>query len=166
MRKVLILFQLEVIMEVNFKMIILKSCEENVIHHNFSAPRTPQQNGVVERKNKSLEEGVRTLLNETNQPKYFWVDVGSTVCYTLNRFLIRPILKKTPYELYKGRKPNISHLRVFGYKCFFLHNGKESRAKFDAKFDEAIFLGYSLQSKKYRVFNRRTLCVKVFVHVV
>jgi len=96
MRKVLILFQLEVIMEVNFKMIILKSCEENVIQHNFSAPRTPQQNGVVERKNKSLEEGVRTLLNETNQPKYFWVDVGSTVCYTLNRFLIRPILKKTP----------------------------------------------------------------------
>jgi len=68
----------------------------------------------VERKNKSLEEGARTLLNETNLPKYFWVDVVSIVCYTLDRLLTRPILKKNPYELYKGRKSNVSHLRIFG----------------------------------------------------
>jgi len=60
-------------------------------------------------------------------------------------------LKKNPYELYKGRKPNISHLRVFGCKCFILKNGKDSLEKFDAKADEAIFLGYSLHSKAYRV---------------
>ena len=90
----------------------------------------------------------------------------STVYYTLNRLLIRPILKKTPYDIYKGRKPNISHLRVFGCKCFVLNNGKESLGKFDAKANEAIFLGYSLQSKTYRVFNRRTLCVEESVHVV
>ena len=130
-----------------------KYCFENGIHHNFSAPRTPQQNGVVERKNRSLEEGARTLLNETNLPKYFWADAVNTVCYTLNRLLLRPILKKTPYELYKGRKPSISHLRVFGCKCFVLNNGKESLGKFDAKADEAIFLGYSMNSKAYRVFN-------------
>jgi len=121
-----------------------KFCEENGIHHNFSAPRTPQQNDVVERKNRSLEEGARTLLNETNLPKYFWADAISIVCYTLNKLLVRPILKKTPYEPYKGRKPNISHLRVFGCKCFVLNNGNESLGKFDAKADEEIFLGYSL----------------------
>jgi len=78
----------------------------------------------------------------------------------LNRVLIRPILKKTLYELYKGRKPNISQFRVFGCKCFVLNNGKNSLGKFDAKADEAIFLGYLLQSKAYKVFNRRTLSVE------
>ena len=66
-----------------------KIYEENGIHHTLSTPRTPQKNGVVERKNKSLEEGARTLLNETKLKKYFPVDVVSTVCYTLNRLLIR-----------------------------------------------------------------------------
>ena len=75
-------------------------------------------------------------------------------------------MKKTPYELYKGRKPNISHLIVFCCKCFILNNGKDSLGKFDAKADEAIFLGYSLHSKAYRVFNKRTLSVEESVHVV
>jgi len=77
-------------------------CDENRIEHNFSAPGTPQQNGLVERKNRSLEELARTLLNDTNLPKYFWVEAVNTACYIMNRALIRPILKKTPYELYKG----------------------------------------------------------------
>ena len=89
-----------------------KFCEKMGILHNFSVPRTPQQNGVVERKNRSLEELARTMLSESSLPKYFWADVVSTSCYVMNRVLIRPILKKTPYELFNGRKPNISHLRV------------------------------------------------------
>ena len=141
-------------------------CEENGIHHNFSTLRTPQQNGVMERKNRSLEEGAITLLNETKLPKYFLVNAEHTIRYTLNRVLIIPILNKTPYELYKGRNANISHLRDFGCKCFVLNNGKDSLGKFDAKADEAIFLGYSLHSKAYIVFNRRTLSVEEFVHVV
>jgi len=84
------------------------------ILHNFSAPRTPKQNGVVERKNRFLEELARTLLSESSLPKYFWVDVVRTSCYVMNRVFISPILKKTPYELFNGRKPNISHLKVFG----------------------------------------------------
>ena len=135
-------------------------------HGNFSVPRTLQQNVVVERKNKSLEEVARTFLNEINLPKYFWADDVSIVYYTLNRLLIKPILKKTPYELYKGRKPNISHLRVLGCKCSGLNNWKESLGKFDTKVDEAIFLDYSLQSKAYRVFNGRTLCVEESIYVV
>ena len=85
---------------------------------------TPQQNGVVERKNRSQKELARTMLNESNLSKYFCTDAVYTTFYVLNRTLIRPILNKTPYELYKGRKPNISHLRVFGCKCFILNNSK------------------------------------------
>lgn len=140
-------------------------CDDQGISHNFSAPRTPQQNGVVERKNRSLEELARTMLNETNLPKYFWADAVSTACYVSNRVLVRPILKKTPYELYKGRKPNISYFHIFGCKCFVLNNGKDNLGKFDAKSDEGIFLGYSLTSKAYRIFNKRTLTIEESVHV-
>lgn len=105
------------------------------------------------------------MINETNLPKYFWVDVVNTACYVLNRVLIRPILKKTPYELYKGRKPNISHLRVFGCKCFILNNGKENLGKFDAKADEGIFVGYSSFSKAFRVYNKRTITIEESIHI-
>ena len=89
-------------------------------------------------------------------PKYFWADVVSTTCYVLNRVLIRPVLKLTPYEIFKGRKPNVSYFKAFGCKCFILNNGKSNLGKFDAKADEGIFLGYSLTSKAYRVYNKRT----------
>jgi len=69
-------------------------CDEHGIKHNFSAPRTPQRNGVVERKNRSLEEIARTLLNDTPLPKYFWAETVNTACYIMNRALIKPILKK------------------------------------------------------------------------
>nr|KYP59259.1 Retrovirus-related Pol polyprotein from transposon TNT 1-94 [Cajanus cajan] len=143
-----------------------KFCEEHGINHNFSAPRTPQQNGVVEMKNRSLEELARTMLNETKLPKYFWADAINAACHVLNKVLIRPILKRTPYEIYNGRKPNISYFRVFGCKCFVLNNGKEQLGKFDAKANEAIFLGYSTNSKAYRVYNKRTIIVEESVHVV
>ena len=95
-------------------------CEKHGINHNFSAPRTPQQNGVVERKNRSLEELARTMLNENSPPKYFWADVVNTACYVLNRVLIRSILKKTPYELFKGRRPVLSHLKVYSHQFFYV----------------------------------------------
>ena len=129
--------------------------------HQFS-PRTPQQNGVVERKNRSLEELARTMLNENHLPKCFWTDAISTTCYVLNRVILRPISKLTPYEIYKGTKPNISHLKVFGCKCFVLNKGKESGGKFDARGDEGLFLGYSSTRKEYRVFNKNSLKIEEF----
>ena len=107
----------------------------------------------------------RTMLNDSNLPKYFWADAVNTACYVMNRALIRPILKKTPYEIYKGRKPNISHFHIFGCKCFVLNNGKDNLGKFDAKSDEGIFLGYSLHSKAYRVYNKRTMTIEESIHV-
>jgi len=153
-------------MGVSFKISFEIFFNKHGIQHNFSTPRTPQQNGVVERKNHSLEELARTLLNDSKLPKYFWADVVNTACYVLNRTLIRPILKKTPYEIYKGRKPNISHLKVFGSKCFVLNNDKDNIGKFDAKADEGIFISYSSYSHAYRVYNKRTMIVEESVHVV
>ena len=71
-----------------------------------------------------------------------------------------------PYELYKGRKPNLSHLHIFGCKCFIHNNGKDNLGKFDPKSDEGIFLGYSNRSKAYRIYNKRTCVVEESVHVV
>ena len=90
----------------------------------------------------------------------------NTACYILNRALIRPILKKTPYELYFDRKPNVSHFHIFGCKCFVHNNGKDDLGKFDAKADEALFIGYSSTSKAYRIYNKRTLRIEESIHVV
>ncbi|GAV67912.1 hypothetical protein CFOL_v3_11415 [Cephalotus follicularis] len=102
----------------------------------------------------------RTILNENQLPKYFWAEAINTSAYVLNRSSIRLILKKTPYELWRGRKPNIGYFRTFGCKCFIHNNGKEHLGKFDSKVDEGIFLGYSNTSRAYRCFNKRTLLVE------
>ena len=77
-----------------------------------------------------------------------------------------PILKKTLYELFRERKPNISYFHPFGCKCFVLNNSKDILGKFDAKSDEGIFLSYSLTSKAFRVFNKRTLVFEESIHVI
>ena len=118
-------------------MIFTNYCAKNGISHNFFTLRTPQQNGVVERKNKCLEEMARIVLNECPFPESFWTDAMNIACYILNRALIKPILKKTPYKLCFERKPNVSHFHVFGCKCFVHNNGKDDLGKFDAKVDEA-----------------------------
>jgi len=121
---------------------------------------------VVERNNKSLEELARTILNDSALPKCFSADAVSTACYVMNRVLIWPIRNKTPYELLNGIKPNVSHLKVFGCKCYVLNNGKEILGKFDAKSDKGMFLGYSLNSHAYRVFNKKLMTVEESIHVI
>ncbi|GKA23328.1 retrovirus-related pol polyprotein from transposon TNT 1-94 [Tanacetum coccineum] len=116
-------------------------CDAQGITHNFSAPRTPQSNGVVERKNRTLQEMSRTMLNEQSIPQKFWCNAVDTSTYILNRILIRPILGKTPYEIFRGRKPSLEYFKVFGSKCFIL-NTKDYLTKFDPKSYEGVFLGY------------------------
>ena len=142
-----------------------KYCNERGINHNFSTPKTPQQNGVVERKNRTLQEMAKTMLNENKLLKYFWFEAVNTSCYVSNRILLRPILKKTPYKLRKNKKANISYFKVFGCKCFILKT-KDNLEKFDAKSNVGIFLGYSTLSKAFRVFNKRTMVVKESIHVI
>ena len=121
--------------------------------------------GVIGRKNKTLQEMARTMLNENNLPKYFWAEVVNTSCYVLNKVLLRSIIKKIPYEFWKNKKSDINYFKVFGCKCFIL-NTKENLGKFDAKSDVGIFLGYSTSSKTFRVFNKRTIVVEESIHVI
>ena len=114
-------------------------CEMNVIFYNFSSPRTPQQNMIVQRKNRTLQEMARTMY-ENSLPKHLWAEAINTTCYVQNRILIRTLIKRTPYKLWRGRRPNISYFHPFGSKCFIL-NTKGQLAKFDSKVDKGIFLG-------------------------
>ena len=107
----------------------------------------------------------QTKLCEKNLPIYFWTEAVNTACYILNCVSTRPIIKKTPYEIWNERKPNIYYFHVFRCKCFVLNNEKDNLGNFDAKSDEGIFLGYSTNSKAYRVFNNRTLTVEESIHV-
>ncbi|GJT84818.1 retrovirus-related pol polyprotein from transposon TNT 1-94 [Tanacetum coccineum] len=139
-------------------------CNANGITHNFSAPRTPQSNGVVERKNRTLQEMSRTMLNEQSLPQKFWCNAVDTSTYILNRILIRAILGKTPYELLRGRKPTLDYFRVFGSKCFIL-NTKDYLTKFDPKSYECVFLGYSQNSKAYIILNKHTMKIEESLNV-
>ncbi|GJT28475.1 retrovirus-related pol polyprotein from transposon TNT 1-94 [Tanacetum coccineum] len=128
------------------------------------APRTPQSNGVVERKNRTLKEMTRTMLNEQSIPQKFWCNAVDTATYILNRILIRPFFGKTPYELSKEKKPSLEYFKVFGSKCFIL-NTKDYLTEFDPKSTKGIFLGYSPNSKAYVVLNRETMRVEESLNV-
>ncbi|GJW37903.1 retrovirus-related pol polyprotein from transposon TNT 1-94 [Tanacetum coccineum] len=139
-------------------------CNANGITHNFSVPRTPQSNRVVERKNRTLQKMSRTMLNEQSLPLKFWCNVIDTLIYILNRILIRAILGKTPYEILRGRKPTFDYFRVFGSKCFIL-NTKDYLTKFDPKSYEGVFLGYSQNSKAYIILNKHTRKIEESLNV-
>ncbi|GJU12913.1 retrovirus-related pol polyprotein from transposon TNT 1-94 [Tanacetum coccineum] len=139
-------------------------CNANEITHNFFALRTPQSNGVVERKNRTLQEMSKTMLNEQSLPYKFWCHAVDTSTYILNRILIKAILGKTPYELLRGRKPTLDYFRVFGSK-FFILNTKYYLTKFDPKSYEGVFLGYSQNSKAYIILNKHTRKVKEQLNV-
>jgi hypothetical protein len=134
--------------------------EEEGIKHEFSSPYTPQQNGVVDRKNGTLLDMTRTMLDEYKTSDRFWAEAVNTACYTINRLYLHRILKKTSYELLTGKKRNVSYFRVFGSKCFILvQRGRKS--KFAPKTVEGFLLGYDSNIRAYRVFNKSSGQVEV-----
>ena len=125
--------------------------DELGITHELSAPYTPQQNGVVERKNRTLVEMARTMLDEYKTPHRFWIDAIDTACHIINRVYLHKFFKKTAYELLTDKKPNVSYFKVFGAKCWI--RDPHHNAKFAPKAHEGFMLGYGKDSHTYRVFN-------------
>ncbi|GJY40132.1 putative ribonuclease H-like domain-containing protein [Tanacetum coccineum] len=115
-------------------------CERKGIKREFSVARTPQQNGVAERKNRILIEAARTMLANSKLPTTFWAEVINTAFYVQNRVLVTKPHNKTPYELFLGRKPALGFMRPFGCHVIIL-NTIDHLGKFDGKADEGIFVG-------------------------
>ncbi|GJS77858.1 putative ribonuclease H-like domain-containing protein [Tanacetum coccineum] len=134
------------------------------IFHQKSIPRTPQQNGVVERRNRTLVEAACTMLIFSKAPMFLWAEAVATACYTQNRSLIHTRHNKTPYELVHDKKPDLTFLRVFGALCYPT-NDSEDLGKFQAKADIGIFVGYAPSRKGYRIFNKRTRRLMETIHV-
>nr|GFA42934.1 retrovirus-related Pol polyprotein from transposon TNT 1-94 [Tanacetum cinerariifolium] len=121
----------------------------------MSSVRTPEQNGVVERRNWTLVEATRTMLIFSRTQLFLWAEAIATACFTQNRSIIHRRFNKTPYELINGRKLDILFLHVFGALCY-PKNDREDIGKLGAKGDIGFFIGYSADSCAYRVYNRRT----------
>ncbi|GJT45009.1 retrovirus-related pol polyprotein from transposon TNT 1-94 [Tanacetum coccineum] len=134
------------------------------IRHETSTARTPEQNGVVERRNRTLVEATRTMLSAAKVPLFFWAEAIATACFTQNRSLVIPRHEKTPYHIINARKPSVKFFHIFGSLCYIVRDG-ENLDKIKEKGDTCIFVGYSTQSKAYRVFNKRTRMIVETIHV-
>nr|GEZ49788.1 hypothetical protein [Tanacetum cinerariifolium] len=138
--------------------------KEQGIEHQTLTARTPEQNGVVERQNCTLVEATRTMLSASQLPLFFWAEAIATACNTQNRSIIILIHDKTPYHIINDKKPSIKHLHIFGCTCYITRD-RENLDKMKEKGDQSILVGYSTQSKGYRVYNKRTRMIVESIHV-
>ncbi|GKA29724.1 putative ribonuclease H-like domain-containing protein [Tanacetum coccineum] len=139
-------------------------CGLKGIKREYSVARTLQQNGIAERKNMTLIEAARTMLADSLLPTVFWAEAVNTACYVLNRVLVTKPHNKTPYEHIIGRSPSISFMRPFGCPVTIL-NTLDPLGKFDGKAKEGFLVGYSVNSKAFRIFNSQTRKVEENLHV-
>nr|GEY38414.1 hypothetical protein [Tanacetum cinerariifolium] len=145
----------------------IKRCdyyEEVGISHETSVARSPQQNGVVERRNHTLIEAARTMLIYAQAPLFLWAEAVATACFTQNRSIIRLRHGKTPYELLHSKLHDLSFFHVFGALCYPT-NDSENLGKLQPKADIEIFIGYAPSKKAFRIYNRRTRRIVETIHV-
>jgi hypothetical protein len=129
-------------------------CPDLGLEHQFSSPYVACQNGVVERKNRSLCEMARTMLDEHRTPRRFWAEAVNTACHVGNQIFLRAFLNKKCYELMHGRAPRVSHFGAFGCRCFILKKGRLD--KLESRSSDGIFLGYASHSRAFCVLNLDT----------
>ncbi|GKE26343.1 ribonuclease H-like domain-containing protein, partial [Tanacetum coccineum] len=139
-------------------------CEKKGILRQFSVARTPQQNGVAVRRNRTLIEDAKTMLADSKLPTTFWAEAVNTACYVQNRVLVVKPHNKTQYKFFHGRIPTLCFMRPFGCLVTIL-NTIDHLSKFDGKADEGFFIGYSLNNKAFKVFNSRTRIVEENLHI-
>ena len=135
-------------------------CERNGIRRQLTAAYTPHQNGVSERKNRTIMNMVRSLLANKNVPKNFWPEAVNWSVHILNRCPTFSVKNMTPEEAWSGRKPAVDHFRVFG--CIaYVHVPDPKRKKLDNKGEKCVLLGVSEESKAYRLYNPLTkkICI-------
>nr|GEZ69036.1 hypothetical protein [Tanacetum cinerariifolium] len=142
----------------------IENLVDKKVKREFSVARTPQQNGVAERRNRTLIKAARTMLVDCKLPTTFWTKAVNTACYVQNKVLVVKPHNKTPYELFRDRTPALSFMGPFGCHVTIL-NTLDYLGKFDGKSDEGLFVGYSLNSKAFRVYNLRTRKVKENLHI-
>ncbi|GJZ92613.1 retrovirus-related pol polyprotein from transposon TNT 1-94 [Tanacetum coccineum] len=148
----------------SFNQTLREYYEKVGISHETSVARSPQQNGVVERRNRTLIEAARTMLIYAKAPLFLWAEAVATACYTQNRSMIRRRHGKTPYELLHDKPPDLSYLHVFGALCYPT-NDYENLGKLQPKADIGIFIGYAPTKKAFRIYNRRTRRIIETIHV-
>ncbi|GJZ11199.1 putative ribonuclease H-like domain-containing protein [Tanacetum coccineum] len=139
-------------------------CERKGIKREFSIVGAPQQNGVAERKSRTLIKAARTMLADSKLPTTFWAEAINTACYVQNMVLVTKPHNKTSYEPFLVRKPALGFMRPFECPVTIL-NTIDHLGTFDGKADEGFFVGYSIHSKAFRVFISRTRIVKENLHV-
>ncbi|GJS02705.1 putative ribonuclease H-like domain-containing protein [Tanacetum coccineum] len=139
-------------------------CKMKGIKREFSVARIPQQNGVAERKNRTLIEAARTMLVDSKLPTTFWAEAVNTACYVLYKVLVIKPHNKTPYELIRGRPPLIDFIKPFRCPITIL-NTRDHLGEFDGKADERFLVGHFVVSKAIRVFNRRTRIVEETLNI-
>ncbi|CAL9017123.1 unnamed protein product [Prunus brigantina] len=132
-----------------------KFCEESGIQRQLTMAYSPQQNGVAERKNRTVVEMAKSMLHEKGVPYEFWAEAVNTAVYLLNRSPTKALNKITPFEAYTGRKPGIAHLKIFGSPCHVLIPSA-LRHKLEENSHKCIFVGYGLCEKGYRLFDPST----------
>ena len=126
--------------------------QRNGIKRKFTCRYMPQQNGIAERKNRQIAEVARCMLNEMKLPLHYWAEATTTTVYLMNRCITLGIHNLTLEEVYFRKKPNLTHLKVFGCVCF-VHIPQEVRTKMEPRSEKCIFIGYSMEQKGYKCYN-------------
>jgi hypothetical protein len=125
-------------------------CKSPGIRRELTIPHNPQQNGVAKRKNRSIKETVKALLNDQGLSMFLWGEAAMTAIYVQNRSPYRILKDMTPEEAFSGKKPNVENLRIFGC-LIYSHIPKDKRNKLEPSGKKGIFVGYSDSSKAYRI---------------
>ena len=126
-------------------------CRQEGIRRQLVVSYTPEQNGVAERKNRSIVGAARAMLHDQSLPFFLWAEACSTVVYRQNRSPHRAVGNMTPEECFTGKKPEVSHFRIFG-SLTYSHVPSEKRTKLELTAEKGIFVNYDETSKAFRIY--------------